>query len=94
MTRHLVKATSIDKIESIISIENGCRKPDDKIYCYHIVHYTYNGVEQNEEFSSHDILRICKHLNCSVSSHFSEESWAKEYFTHRNNNNNNIEKTI
>ena len=70
--------TDINHIESVVSIHNNCRRPTDRVYCYHKVSYIYNGVEQEEEFSSHDIVRMCKRLGLKMSPHFSEESWCKE----------------
>ena len=65
-------------VDYITSISNGCRKPEYCAYCYHNITYIYNGLEQKEEFSSADIVRLCKNLGYSLSPHFSEESWMKD----------------
>ena len=78
VVRKKLSTTNIDRITRVINIDNACRKPDDMVYCFHNVTYIYNGIEQEEEFSSHDIVKLCKKFNFKMSTHFSQEAWCKQ----------------
>ena len=73
-----IRGIDVDAIESIIDISNECKKKEDIVYCYHHVKFIYNETEYEKEFSSHDIVRMCKRLNFKLPSHLSQEVWCKE----------------
>ena len=73
-----IRGIDVDAIESIINISNECKKKEDIVYCYHRVKFIYNETEYEKEFSSHDIVRMCKRLNFKLPPHLSQEAWCKE----------------
>ena len=76
--RKKLSTTNVNLIQSIVTIDDKCRKPNDMVYCYHNVKYVYNNIEQEGEFSSHDVVKICTKLNYKMSPHFSQEMWCTQ----------------
>jgi hypothetical protein len=65
-------------VDAIIEIDEDCFRKEDSVFCFHNVKYMYNGLEQEEELSSQQILYLAKDLGYRLSSHFSTNQYMKE----------------
>jgi hypothetical protein len=74
--RRSVYGTS--SVDSIVEIDDRCSQKEDSVFCFHKVKYMYNGLEQEEELSSQQILHLAKDLGYRLSSHFSTNQYMKE----------------
>jgi len=73
-----IRGVNVDNIESVVEISTECKRKEDMVYCYHYVKFVYNKTEYEKEFSSHDIVKMCKRLNFKLPSHLSQAVWCKE----------------
>jgi len=76
------KLTHTTDVDEILSISDQCLyDPKSDFYCSHLVRYKYNGIEQEEIFSSQAILKLCKKTGYPATFHFSLEELIKSEIT-------------